>query len=215
MQWVWLRPLAAEETDGWRERSREPRHAGHRDGSEPQPPSSAASALGGRAFPADRMACPSAAFLPEAEDPYHPKGCPVITLPSHSCLHAAARGTGQTETRPPSPLLKTPMAPLLRRTSPGRPHGPHPPPIQAHLCGNPSTPLAHVQDALDLACPLPPPGHDPHVHVPCWTHLPLCLWVSAPSNLAPHHRPDPKAGLGVLGGPPWEGKLHQSRAGLV
>lgn len=115
----------------------------------------------------------------------------------------------------PSPA-QTPHGPPLPRTSLERPHGPHPPPIQAHLCRNPSSaPLAHVQVALDPACPLPPPGRDLHVHVPCWTHLPLCLWVSAPSNLLPHHHPDPKAGLGVLGGPPWEGKLHEGRAGLV
>ena len=36
----------------------------------------------------------------------------MITLPSHSCLHAAARGTGQTETRPPPPLLITPWPPF-------------------------------------------------------------------------------------------------------
>ena len=186
MQWVQLRPLAAEGIEAWREGSRAPRHAGHRDESESQPPSSAAFARGGRAFPADGTACPSAAFLPEAEDPHCPKGRPAITLPSHSCLHAAARGTGQTETRTPTPTQTPHSLP-----SPG--NIPRVPPWPTAT----SRPTSASQDSLlNTLCPhagcpgagLPTTaGHDLHVHFPACMPSPLCLWVSAPSNLVPHH----------------------------
>lgn len=216
MQWVQLRPLAVEGTEGWRERNRAPRHTGHRDGSESQLPPSAASARGRRAFPADGTACSSAAFLPEAEDPHCPKGRPTITLASHSCLHTVARGTGQTETSPPTPT-QTPTASLPPRTSLEHPQGPRPPPVQLHLRGTPcSTPLAHEQGTPEPACP-PTPGHDLPAHFPARMPSPLCLWVSAPSNLVPHHPPDTKAGLGVLVarhlGSPRHGKGSSTKAG--
>lgn len=215
MQWVQLRPLAAEGIEAWREGSRAPRHAGHRDGSESQPPSSAASARGGRAFPADGTACPSAAFLPEAEDPHCPKGCPAITLPSHSCLHAVARGTGQTETRPPTPT-QTPHSLPSPENIPRVPPWPTPT----------SHPTSPSQDSLlNTPCPcagcpragLPTtPGHDLHVHFPA-RMPPLSAVGLGPQQPGPSSPPGLKAGLGVLVarhlGGPHHGKGSSTKAG--